>query len=218
MLSEQPFLPGICWLRVEGQSTGWGQVSFVPFLPGSSATPLGVGATLPFWTLLQADVWRDPSPGLPLLLVQQLAGLGEWMGFACPSQVRKPRHTAREGGGSKIRPGPGNGGLPSLTGLLVFLFSKLVCHRGGRGRPFRLGPSPTWPGHSSSFTLERTAADLDSHRVPHAPSSNTTLSLGPRVLLLENPPLSPRCSSRGIHIRTPLFCWVDFFQENACVG
>lgn len=100
----------------------------------------------------------------------------------------------------------------------VFLFSKLVCHRGGRGRPFRLGPSPTWPGHSSSFTPERTAADLGGHRVPRAPSSNTTLSLGPRVLLLENPPLSPRCSGRGIHIRTPLFCWVDFFQENACVG
>lgn len=140
---------------------GTGQLRPLP-----SQAALGLGATLSFWALVQASLRKDPSPGAPLLLAHQPAGLGEWMGLACPSRARKLRHRERVRGGGKIRPTPGNAGLLRRVGLFVLLFSKPVCRKAeGVQLCFRLVWSAR-SGNNSSFTPKLTPADPSGPGLP----------------------------------------------------
>lgn len=77
--SEQPSLPG-CWLRVQGQGTGWGQVSFVPFLPRQL---LGLGQRCPsgLWSKLACG--KTPAQGHLSCLPISRQGWGS--GWAWPA-------------------------------------------------------------------------------------------------------------------------------------
>lgn len=168
---------------MQGQGTGWEKVSFIPFLPRQLGHPSRrVGQRCPSGLWSELACGKTPNPGAPPLLAQHPAGLGERMGFACPSQVRKPRQRERVRGGSKTRPTPGNGGPLRLVGLLAFLFPRLVCWR----RRACSCVSGWWchrQGLDTTVALppKLTPADPSGQGLPHAPFSNTALSRSSRV-------------------------------------